>query len=128
MGKNLVSCFFLRHSVYIYIYAGISVPARTLTWLDMASYLFIFINKPAFSYLRMLTTWHCRRSPLQRQSTDISCTLSQQQRICCCGPMLGKTEWADRRTLYRFKDPASLTMRAVTINYKNNIVSISALG
>jgi len=35
-----------------------------------------------------------------------------QQRVCCCGPMLRQT---DRRTLYRYLDPAFRDLRAVPI-------------
>ena len=37
-----------------------------------------------------------------------------QQRVCCCGPMLGQT---DGRTLYRFIDPVHHTMQEVPFSY-----------
>jgi len=63
-------------------------------------------NKSVFSYLRALTTWHCPHSLAARrrcwsqavqQSIDIHIptgptATNLQQRICCCGPMLGQTD------------------------------------
>jgi len=81
-----------------------------------------------FSFLRRLTTWHCphlpaaaaERWPAVQQSIDISCPLqptaaSLQQRVCCCGVMLGQTdrETNGHRTVRYTVDPAPHTMMAV---------------
>jgi len=92
------------------------------------SQLTIQYNKSVFSFLRRLTTWHCphlpaaaaERWPAVQQSIDISCPLqptaaSLQQRVCCCGPMLGQTdrETNGHRTVTCTVDPAPHTMMAV---------------
>ena len=66
-------------------------------------------NKPVFSFLRTLTTWHCPHSPaaaaVQRASRTTAANL--QRRVSCCGPVLGQTDGqTDRRTPDRCIDPA----------------------
>ena len=57
-----------------------------------------------FSYLRTLTTWHCPHLPTTAAAIDRfllptgPTAANLQQRVCCCGPMLGQTSPADRRT------------------------------
>ena len=63
------------------------------------------LNKSVFSYLRTLTTRHCSHSPaaaaiIDRYLLPAGPTAANlQQRVCCCGPMLGQT---DGWTPYRF--------------------------
>jgi len=69
------------------------------------------LNKSVFSFLRTLTTWHCPhptlllllpsagRAAIDRYLLTAGPTAANlQQRVCCCGPMLGQT---DGRTPYR---------------------------
>ena len=50
------------------------------------------------SYLRTLTTWHCPHSPAAAAAIGPYLPLAgptaanMQQRVCCCGPMLGQTD------------------------------------
>jgi len=75
-------------------------------------------NNYVFSYLRMLTTWHCPHSLASRcmlqQSIDVSCRRAHSNKpaASCCSGRVGQT---DGQTPYRFIDPASHTMRAVPI-------------
>ena len=75
-------------------------------------------NNYVFSYLRMLTTWHCPHSLASRcmlqQSIDVSCRRAHSNKPAarCCSGRVGQS---DGQTPYRFIDPASHTMRAVPI-------------
>ena len=57
----------------------------------------IVVNKSPFSFLRMLTTWYCPHSPAAAAAIDrdllpaVLTAANLQQRVCCCGPMLGQT-------------------------------------
>ena len=58
-------------------------------------------------------THHCCRGLVVQQLIDIFCPSgTQQQQICCYGPMLGQT---DGWTPDRFIDPARHTMRSVPV-------------
>jgi len=75
-----------------------------------------------FSFLHTLTTWHCLQShsPAARRCRRSQSYLlparptaaNLQQRVCCCGPVLGQT---DGRTPFRYTDPAPHTLRTVRI-------------
>ena len=79
-----------------------------LPLLYSATYVRHDVALPAFA----------RRIPQQQQPINISCppagltAANLQQRICCCGPMLGQI---DGRTPYRYIDPAPNSTRAVAV-------------
>jgi len=79
-----------------------------LPLLYSATYVRHDVALPAFA----------RRIPQQQQPINISCppagltAANLQQRICCCGPMLGQI---DGRTPYRYIDPAANSTRAVAV-------------
>ena len=90
-----------------------------------------YINKPVFSFLRQLKTWHClhlllsavlrRRccwAPTVLQSIDVSCPPGAQQQTTSSGVLRannGTDGQTDGRTPDRYIDPAAHTMRAASI-------------
>jgi len=61
--------------------------------------VFRSLKKSVFICLRTLTTWYC---PLH----DAGASANLQQRVCCCGPILGQTEGQTDRHL-PFRRPCS---------------------
>jgi len=83
-------------------------------------------HKSVFSYPRTLTTWHCPHSPAAAAASDRYLLPAEptaanlQQRVCCCGPMLGQT---DGRTPCRFIDlPRMLCRQCQQYSQRKNSV------
>jgi len=79
------------------------------------------------SYLRTLTTWHCPHSPtdaaIDRYLLSAGPTgANLQQRICCCGPMLGQTDGHTDDTV-PFHRPCSDCYTGSANNLDNNQVA-----